>query len=122
METLDCNQQECPRWGKWTEYGECSADCGGGVQTRYRQCEYGVSGQIGCSGSTMETISCNENECKSWIKWGEWGSCSFTCGGGMRIRQRVCMNGFPGDEGCPGRDEDRQECNTQNCREYFKLL
>ena len=48
-----------PDYAEWTEYGEwgdCTAQCGGGTQTRYMTCEV-------CPGDTEETQACNEHSC-----------------------------------------------------------
>ncbi|XP_035261698.1 A disintegrin and metalloproteinase with thrombospondin motifs 14 isoform X4 [Anguilla anguilla] len=53
----------------------------------------------------------------SWGSWGKFGSCSRTCGGGVRSRSRQCDNPPPayGGRDCPGSTFDYQMCNTEEC-------
>ncbi|XP_036393537.1 A disintegrin and metalloproteinase with thrombospondin motifs 14 isoform X2 [Megalops cyprinoides] len=53
----------------------------------------------------------------SWGSWGKFGSCSRTCGGGVRSRSRQCNNPPPayGGRDCPGSTFDYQMCNTEEC-------
>uniref|UniRef100_A0A671LSG0 A disintegrin and metalloproteinase with thrombospondin motifs 14-like n=1 Tax=Sinocyclocheilus anshuiensis TaxID=1608454 RepID=A0A671LSG0_9TELE len=52
-----------------------------------------------------------------WSSWGKFGSCSRTCGGGVRSRSRQCNNPVPayGGRDCPGSTFDYQVCNTEDC-------
>nr|XP_055032048.1 A disintegrin and metalloproteinase with thrombospondin motifs 14 isoform X1 [Misgurnus anguillicaudatus] len=52
-----------------------------------------------------------------WSSWGKFGSCSRTCGGGIRSRSRQCNNPVPayGGRDCPGSTFDYQVCNTEDC-------
>ncbi|XP_073684074.1 A disintegrin and metalloproteinase with thrombospondin motifs 14-like [Garra rufa] len=52
-----------------------------------------------------------------WSSWGKFGSCSRTCGGGVRSRNRQCNNPVPayGGRDCPGSTLDYQVCNTEDC-------
>ncbi|XP_046709045.1 A disintegrin and metalloproteinase with thrombospondin motifs 14 isoform X2 [Silurus meridionalis] len=52
-----------------------------------------------------------------WSPWGRFGSCSRTCGGGVRSRSRQCNNPPPayGGRECPGSEFDYQLCNTEDC-------
>ena len=43
-----------------------------------------------------------------------WSSCSATCGGGQRTRQRFCMNS-EGNDSCPGTAEKMEICNSFDC-------
>ena len=46
-----------------------------------------------------------------WNNWGEFGSCSQTCGNGVQSRYRNCTNQKYSD--CYGINEDfQQECET----------
>uniref|UniRef100_A0A672YPD7 ADAM metallopeptidase with thrombospondin type 1 motif, 14 n=1 Tax=Sphaeramia orbicularis TaxID=375764 RepID=A0A672YPD7_9TELE len=53
----------------------------------------------------------------SWGSWSKLGSCSRTCGGGVRSRSRQCNNPAPayGGRDCPGSAFDYQMCNTEEC-------
>ncbi|KAF3704326.1 A disintegrin and metalloproteinase with thrombospondin motifs 14 [Channa argus] len=53
----------------------------------------------------------------SWSSWSKFGSCSRTCGGGVRSRNRQCNNPPPayGGRDCPGSAFDYQMCNTEEC-------
>ncbi|XP_070782832.1 A disintegrin and metalloproteinase with thrombospondin motifs 3 [Enoplosus armatus] len=53
----------------------------------------------------------------SWGSWSKFGSCSRTCGGGVRSRNRQCNNPPPayGGRDCPGSAFDYQMCNTEEC-------
>ncbi|XP_041830542.1 A disintegrin and metalloproteinase with thrombospondin motifs 14 isoform X2 [Melanotaenia boesemani] len=53
----------------------------------------------------------------SWGSWSKFGSCSRTCGGGIRSRSRQCNNPPPayGGRECPGSAFDYQMCNTEEC-------
>lgn len=49
-----------------------------------------------------------------WSEWGlEYGECSRTCGGGVRMRRRYCNNPTPryGGISCIGSAEQYQACN-----------
>ncbi|CAJ1080300.1 A disintegrin and metalloproteinase with thrombospondin motifs 14 [Xyrichtys novacula] len=52
-----------------------------------------------------------------WSSWSKFGSCSRTCGGGVRSRNRQCNNPPPayGGRDCPGSAFDYQMCNTEEC-------
>nr|XP_060624827.1 A disintegrin and metalloproteinase with thrombospondin motifs 14 isoform X2 [Anolis sagrei ordinatus] len=54
----------------------------------------------------------------SWSSWSKFGSCSRTCGGGVRSRSRNCNNPPPayGGRHCPGATYEYQVCNTEDCR------
>ena len=52
--------------------------------------------------------------CPAWGDFGPYTECSATCGGGVRIRSRVCNFPGPGpDGGCPGVDQEFDSCNTE---------
>ena len=48
----------------------------------------------------------------SWGTWGSWTSCSRTCNGGIRSRQRSCEGGTT----CIGSNIEEQTCNSQACQ------
>ncbi|TSL04394.1 A disintegrin and metalloproteinase with thrombospondin motifs 2 [Bagarius yarrelli] len=52
-----------------------------------------------------------------WGQWTKFGSCSRTCGGGVRFRTRQCDNPIPANGGrtCYGNNYEFQLCNTEEC-------
>ncbi|KAI3351216.1 hypothetical protein L3Q82_005769 [Scortum barcoo] len=53
-------------WGSWSEFGQCSRTCGGGVQFRTRDCDSPrpANGGRTCVGATYQFQMCNTNECE----------------------------------------------------------
>ncbi|KAG2455697.1 A disintegrin and metalloproteinase with thrombospondin motifs 2-like [Polypterus senegalus] len=57
----------------------------------------------------------------NWGMWSKFGSCSRSCGTGVRFRTRQCDNPLPANGGrtCYGPTYEFQLCSTQDCpREY----
>lgn len=50
-------------------------------------------------------------DCAYWSEWEEFSFCSASCGGGLQTRERICINGEPGDAGCLGAPEEKVSCN-----------
>ncbi|KAM9451435.1 A disintegrin and metalloproteinase with thrombospondin motifs 2 isoform 1-T1 [Clarias gariepinus] len=52
-----------------------------------------------------------------WGQWTKFGSCSRSCGGGVRFRTRQCDNPIPANGGrtCYGNNYEFQLCNTDEC-------
>merc|ERR1739848_610977 len=60
--------------GGWTEYGDwsaCSAECGGGTQTRTRTCTNPAPAHGGadCEGENEEIQECNTDHCEQTTSW-----------------------------------------------------
>ncbi|XP_051834688.1 A disintegrin and metalloproteinase with thrombospondin motifs 2 isoform X1 [Antechinus flavipes] len=53
----------------------------------------------------------------NWGAWSKFGSCSRTCGTGVKFRTRQCDNPHPANGGrsCVGLSYEFQLCNTQDC-------
>ncbi|XP_053526881.1 A disintegrin and metalloproteinase with thrombospondin motifs 2 isoform X2 [Artibeus jamaicensis] len=53
----------------------------------------------------------------NWGSWSPFGSCSRTCGTGVKFRTRQCDNPHPANGGrsCSGLSYDFQLCNSQSC-------
>jgi len=55
-----CSDQEAC-WSQWSNWGECSAECGSGIKTRQRACV--KFGDEDCEGSKFDTEQCNTEPC-----------------------------------------------------------
>lgn len=115
-ETESCNTQSCPEWTNWTEWSQCSSTCGGGSRHRARECSTPVfkDGKLTCEGNNFEDEVCNVENCPQWSSWGEWSSCSSTCGQGTRSRSRSCSE--ENDLLCgEGVKDETDSCNLGDC-------
>merc|ERR1719502_1129032 len=126
IEKEPCNMQPCPIdcvVDVWSEFGMCSKDCGGGIQTRVRRAiTEDEHGGEPC-GDLSETAECNMDACdlpcELEAEWSEWSECSKECDWGITFQTKgVAKEGGP--EGyCPEwYDEDRMQaayCNTMEC-------
>ncbi|KAM4677962.1 LOW QUALITY PROTEIN: SCO-spondin-like [Discoglossus pictus] len=69
---------------------------------------------------TPEGPHCQDIECKvdgNWTPWSPWSDCPVTCGTGIQIRTRACINPPPRNNGtdCEGSDTEQQECTNRAC-------
>ncbi|XP_005999975.1 A disintegrin and metalloproteinase with thrombospondin motifs 15 [Latimeria chalumnae] len=57
-----------------------------------------------------------------WGKWGPYGTCSRTCGGGVQLAKRECNNPVPTNGGkyCEGIRVKYRSCNLNPCKETGK--
>ncbi|KAI1900374.1 hypothetical protein AGOR_G00049300 [Albula goreensis] len=67
----------------------------------------------------------NTNQVKldgGWGAWTKYGSCSRSCGTGVRFRTRQCNSPAPsnGGQDCPGVNYEYQLCNTDDCPKHFE--
>eukprot|EP00121_Abeoforma_whisleri_P015434 Awhi_evm1s14222 len=126
-ENQSCNTNPCPTngsWSSWFPWGDCSAECGGGLAIRERDCDNPApaNGGSDCFGSGAQTKTCNDDPCITpvdggWTQWTPYSPCSKTCGGGQQTSSRTCTNPTPSNGGadCIGQGSKTQDCNTQGC-------
>jgi len=131
-ETVPCNDFACSvdpesrdcSLSTWSEWSECSADCGQGLQRRSRSVRVlAIEGGIGCNDPLEEirlcadSKPCDHDDCE-WGHWSGWGLCSQSCGGGYRSRNRtVTKHPSRGGDPCDALDSIKQieSCNTKPC-------
>ena len=104
--------------GSWSQWSECSADCGTGIQCRTREIlQYPSNGGILC-GDTIEYRECNLGECAvdcQLGEWSGWSECSADCGTGIQYRTREVLQ-YPSNGGILCGDTiEYRECNLGEC-------
>nr|CAB3266610.1 SCO-spondin [Phallusia mammillata] len=82
----------------------------------------------------LRYTSSDEAGCSTWNEWGNWGSCSQTCGSGVQQRNRTCSPGrdeqghvISGDVDplkgqCQGRGSATRPCFTEVCQNKTHTL
>ena len=110
-----CNDQVCPvgQW-TWNHWSECTASCDGGLRFRTaNSCEpFGAD----CTDIPVLKESCNTAACPvgQWT-WNDWGECSNSCGGGIKIRTAdQCL---PEGAVCEEVPIIEEKCNEDPCPE-----
>ncbi|KAM9839429.1 LOW QUALITY PROTEIN: SCO-spondin [Aulostomus maculatus] len=149
LETNYCQVPDCPvvvgpteepalpdedaGFSPWSSWSPCTKTCSDAVspatKSRHRQCI-----KPPCSGSPHQEKACNLPQCPdggvcagadcaqrncSWTKWGEWGSCSRSCGVGQQQRIRTFLSpGINGSwcEDILGGNLEHRFCNIKPCR------
>jgi len=129
-----CNSEPCPidcvYSSDWSQWSECSADCGGGVMARSRGIDVRDQyGGVKCE-ATQDDQVCNSDACNVDCKlgeWTEWSGCSKMCDGGMRTARKLEVEAAKGIGLCSDKDErdpaaenggarmKAEFCNTQSC-------
>lgn len=120
--TGKCCQGVNGGWSNWNSWSACNQSCGTGEQERNRTCTHPIpiNGGKPCEEPSRQSQICNTHVCPvngGWSSWGNWTSCSKSCGSGSQQRSRSCTNPTPsfGGKSCQGESEERYICNTQPC-------
>ena len=77
-----CDAAICGAFTNWSNWGDCSATCDGGVQSRNRCFEFANDAADQCED---EEQACNENECPKWAAWKAWSACDGQCADGDNV-------------------------------------
>ena len=139
-------QQDClslPRCAgpiyRYTAWSECSKTCGGGDTSRAIEC-IGVDSKVvsedECVRGGAQAIArelrkqCNTQACQNFeYTTSDWGTCTKSCGGGVRMRKLLCKTtaardgGFVPESMCEDAgiakpsDDLRQPCSEASCPE-----
>ncbi|CAE7315846.1 Hmcn1 [Symbiodinium pilosum] len=125
MELGSCAEMVCPQdclWSEWEAWGNCTRQCGGGKQSRYRYIKQDAMGEgINCTGTARDDRTCNEDACPKdceFLEWADWSACSVTCGaGGNKTRSRKVDAELNGGEPCDPAVplQEAVECGTPGC-------
>ncbi len=107
------------RVSEWSEWTNCSKECGSGISKRNRQI---VAGNHSCDVILEEKIICNTKCCPidgKWSDWSQWSNCSSnSCEPGFRKKIRKCDSPSPDCNGksCEGYDSIVEPCLSENCK------
>ena len=131
--------RRCPidaRWSSWpSDWSSCSGNCkkrGEPVphKSRSRTCLPGAFGGKNCSfledqARTNNELLYSEQQACSELPncprpatlgaWGEWSSCSHSCGKGFQARVRPCSASRFGGRACHGEPTERRTCEVAQC-------
>mmetsp|Transcript_21740 Transcript_21740/g.39918 ORF Transcript_21740/g.39918 Transcript_21740/m.39918 type:complete len:1643 (+) Transcript_21740:95-5023(+) len=114
VETRGCEGPKCIpdidcEWYEWQDWHACTCTCGGGQKERSRHIKNFPSGNgTLCEVHDMkEAAPCNTQACDTCVngtltEWSDWGCCSSTCVGGVKLRSREVATaatscGFPAE-------------------------
>ncbi|XP_073992816.1 unc-5 isoform X3 [Rhodnius prolixus] len=113
-------------WSPWSQWSECNARCGRGVQKRTRICSNPapLNGGKTCQGSSVQKDECT-SVCPDgvfevdavdgrWSTWSGWSSCGSDC---RHHKRRSCTNPSPSNGGkfCYGKDSVTANCTGGAC-------
>lgn len=101
-QTQACNTQPCPvdcQVSEWSAWGECTASCGGGTQTRHRtiNTNHAYGGQE-CPPELEQTQICNNVQCPPVNCDGYWSECDSY---GNKTYTRTTEPENNGNDNCP---------------------
>ena len=119
---LKYNDLRCAKqgWSAWNSWSICNTHCGGGLRFRERKCESVERARFGCAGNKFQTENCNTHPCPLFrlTPWSAWGPCSRSCGNGLSIRRRSCIDVFTQEDSslCTERRNESKSCQIASCK------
>merc|ERR1719494_582971 len=124
-ESQKCETQACPvdgGYSGWSDWSECSKECGEGEEKRSRTCTVPLpqNGGKDCSslGADIELKKCEKRPCPvngGYTEWSDWTHCTASCGSsGVMMRVRHCTKPSPqyGGVDCKrfGKSQETRPC------------
>lgn len=68
-----------------------------------------------CEKGIIKCVPSDNCDCK-WAEWRDWATCTKTCGGGVKYRQREKLVNKRGNgASCSGDSSDSRICNDNDC-------
>ncbi|XP_023287905.1 A disintegrin and metalloproteinase with thrombospondin motifs 9 isoform X2 [Orussus abietinus] len=132
-ETLMCNSHCTLQW-QVTSLSECSSHCGPGTRRVTSRCIQIISNlgthppriipKHACSHLERppELESCTGSCEDAHWRYGEWGSCSVTCGGGIQMRTATCVDSndrqVPDEKCISGEKLLKRICGQEACPKW----
>jgi hypothetical protein len=126
-----CGQYHCPincEMSAWSGWSKCSAECGGGLQSKTRSILVKpMNGGLSCN-TVEESQPCATESCDrdcSLARWTAWSPCSMACSPGkgdygFQEKYRHVARPTRGHGKCPsatsGARYRKQSCNEHDCR------
>jgi len=119
-----CNQFPCPvhcKLSEWGQWGTCTKECGGGIQSRSRTIEQKPENGGNACETFMDSVPCNTGSCDRDCTLSEWKErpCPVPCGGGWKVKKKEVLIPARGNGKCAKKDKSkrlaREECNIQAC-------
>lgn len=108
---------------EWSDWSDCSKNCGGGSQQRERSYILAKYGGVDLDEheriKLIESRSCNEDPCPIngyHTEWSNWGDCDKTCGGGKQLRVRSYIHAKYGGIDLPLAERNNLT-ESRNCNE-----
>jgi len=120
--TRSCDEQHCidGKWTEWSEWGACSASCGGGLRWKTRMIaqEANDCGEVP-EGSNQKFEACATDSCQhdkdcEFSHWGSWGDCSCCCGGVKRRYRSIAAYGAGEGRWCEGALTEVEPCTGKH--------
>ena len=96
---------------------QCKGGCNDlGKGNGCAKCDAGQLASIEIKCSKIGSHNSHVTDCK-WSAWGQWASCSKTCGNGLQERTRtVVAYAKNGGKACVGSKKDSKLCNNGACK------
>ncbi|XP_055921965.1 papilin isoform X2 [Eupeodes corollae] len=118
-----CSSVKCKIQWFTSQWSECSAKCGTGIQSRIVICaEFDglkltrALDESECNSldkpSTEQKCEGDQKDCPGEWFTGPWGECSKICGGGQRYREVLCLANGSKASNC---EESKIEFGSENC-------
>ena len=119
VQVTECSIRPCPEFTPWSQWSQCSQQCGKGYRSRSRLCTRRdpASGNHTCLGNYKEYKDCKGTDCHGvWGEWTQWGKCIGKCNQGQAFRLRFCVDRH-GNVGPNCTENKTVDIQNRSCRQ-----